>query len=63
MVDLLRKKGSGVAIEDLVREFGVSMLVAKYKIETYLNQGKIVSDSSVEGVKYYLNDIITCTFD
>ena len=56
-------KPNGVAVEDLVRQFGLSLLVARDKLEGYTKRGRLAVDSSVEGVRYYLNDIVSFQFE
>lgn len=59
----IRSRHNGVSVDDLVKVFGLSRLVARDKLQTYSQQGRLVADSSVEGVRYYINDIVTCQFD
>lgn len=56
-------KRTGVSVEDLVKMFRLSIIVAKDKLDGYAKKGRLVVDSSLEGTKYYLNDIITCVFE
>lgn len=58
--DPIRSKAAGISVEELVKSFGLSILVARDKLDRYVKNGKLVVDSSLEGVRYYLNDIITC---
>lgn len=60
--DPIRSKRNGVSVDDLAKEFGLSRLVARDKLQRYSLQGRLAVDSSMEGVRYYLNDIITCQF-
>jgi hypothetical protein len=47
-------------VEDLVKMFGISLIVARHKLDGYVKQGRLVVDSSVEGTRFYLNDIVSC---
>lgn len=59
----IRKSKHGLSVEDLVKQFKLSILVAKDKLDRYAQEGRLVIDSSLEGRRYYLNDIVTCTFE
>ena len=47
-------------MEELVKMFGISLIVARHKLDGYVKKGRLVVDSSVEGTRYFMNDIITC---
>lgn len=59
----IRSKVNGVSVDDLAKQFGLSRLVARDKLQSYVDEGRLVVDSSVEGVRYYINDIITFKFE
>ena len=56
----LQSKQKGLAVEDLVKMFGISLIVSRHKLDGYAKDGWLVMDSSLEGTRYFLNDIITC---
>lgn len=59
----IRTKGNGISVDEMAKLFGFSRLVARDRLEAYVKEGRLVVDSSVEGVRYYINDIITCVFE
>lgn len=61
--DPIRSRNNGISVEEIVKQFGLSRLVARDKLQTYVAEGRLVVDSSLEGVRYYINDIITCKFE
>ncbi len=58
----IKARQNGISVEEIVKLFGLSLLVARDKLESYAKKGKLVVDSSLEGIRYYLNDIITFEF-
>lgn len=59
----IRQSRNGISIDELVKSQKLSILVAKDKLDRYAKEGRLVIDSSLEGRRYFINDIITCTFD
>jgi len=51
-------KGNGITAEQLARKSRIPLLVAYSKLNMALQTGKIILDDSLEGKKYYFNDIL-----
>ena len=54
------KRPNGLSLEDLVKDFSLSLLVARDKLERHVRSGRLAVDSSLEGTRYFINDILTC---
>jgi hypothetical protein len=52
-------EASGMSAEELAKKSDVSTIVAKLKLEDMTNIGALVLDNSMEGLRYYMNEIIT----
>lgn len=50
----------GLSSEDLAKKSGCSLVVAKLRLQDNYKLGALVLDNSMEGMRYYINDIITC---
>ena len=48
----------GTSVEELAKLSGVSTIVAKIKLNENLKDGVLVLDNSIEGLRYFMNDII-----
>lgn len=57
-----KSDGLGLSIEDYCKEKDVSPIIGRYKLEEYSKEGKLCLDSSLGGLRYFLNDIITVEF-
>jgi hypothetical protein len=52
-------EASGMSAEELAKKSDVSTIVAKLKLEDMTKFGALVLDNSMEGLRYYMNEIIT----
>eukprot|EP01017_Pseudomicrothorax_dubius_P025528 TRINITY_DN2768_c0_g1_i1.p1 TRINITY_DN2768_c0_g1~~TRINITY_DN2768_c0_g1_i1.p1 ORF type:complete len:153 (+),score=53.98 TRINITY_DN2768_c0_g1_i1:66-524(+) len=48
----------GVLAETLARKSGISLLIARFKLEEGARRGKLCLDNSIEGQRYYLNILL-----
>ena len=51
---------NGLSCEDLAKKSGASLIVAKLRLQDNYKMGSLVLDNSLEGKRYFINDIITC---
>lgn len=54
---------NGLSGEELAKKSDVSQIVAKIRLQDAQKMGALVEDNSLEGVRYFQNDIITAKLD
>lgn len=55
-------KGVGVSVEEYCKKTDLSVIVGRYKLGEYYKEGKLCLDSSLGGLRYFLNDLISVEF-
>jgi len=63
LIRIMQSKYIGISVDEYAHEKGFSKIVSRIKLDEFYKQGKICQDASVEGVKYYQNDIINVRFE
>jgi hypothetical protein len=60
---ILKSNGTGLTVEDYCKSKDLSSIIGRYKLEEYSKEGHFCLDSSMGGLKYFNNDIITFEFN
>ena len=60
---MINERQNGLSIEEYSRIKNLSNIVSRHKLQTYYQEGRLCMDGSIEGTRYYLNDIINIKFE
>ena len=63
IAEMIRNSGGlGLGLDQYCKEIGMGQLVGRYKLNRFYQQGRLCLDSSLGGLRYFLNDIVTIEF-